>query len=101
MSEIINAQHKNTEEPLNLLFVDLEPAENNKEIYNIKALQNKIIQTEPPRVNKNNIIQYMRCQPYGHSKSYCSKPFICVKCGGSRNSKGCKKKVKENQQNAR
>ena len=56
MSEIINAQHKNTEEPLNLLFVDLEPAENNKEIYNIKTLQNKIIKIELSRVNKNNII---------------------------------------------
>jgi len=40
-----------------LFFVDLEPAENNKEIYNIKALQNKIIQIEPPRVIKNNIIR--------------------------------------------
>jgi hypothetical protein len=29
-------------ELLNLFFVDLEPAENKKEIHNIKALQNKI-----------------------------------------------------------
>jgi len=49
---IIKAQHKTTKEPLNLFFVDLEPAENNKDIYNIKALQNKIIQIEPPRVNR-------------------------------------------------
>jgi len=47
---IINAQHKTTKEPLNLFFVDLEPAKNNKEIYNVKASQNKIIQTQPPRV---------------------------------------------------
>ena len=32
---IINAQHKTTKEPLNSFFVDSEPAENNKEIYNI------------------------------------------------------------------
>jgi hypothetical protein len=56
---IKNAQHRTTKEPLLLFFVDLEPAENNKEIYNIKALQNKIIQIEPPRVKKNNIIQCM------------------------------------------
>jgi hypothetical protein len=73
-----------------LFFVDLEPAENNKEIYNIKALQNKIIQVQPPRVKKNNIIQCMRCQHYGRTKSYCNKPFIYVKCGGSHNSKECK-----------
>jgi hypothetical protein len=53
---ITNAQHRTIKEPLKLLFVGLEPAENNKEIYKIKALQNKIIQIEPPRVKKNNII---------------------------------------------
>jgi len=37
---IINAQHRTPKEPLNLFFADLEPAENNKEKYNIKALQN-------------------------------------------------------------
>jgi len=72
-----------------LFFVVLEPAESSKEIYNIKALQNKIIQIQPPRVNKNNIIHCMRCQKYGLSKSYCNKPFTCVKCGGSLNSKDC------------
>jgi 3-methyladenine DNA glycosylase AlkC len=88
---IINAQDKTTKEPLNLFFVDLETAKNNKEIYNIKSLQNKIIRTEPPRVNTNKIIQCMRCQQYGHLKSYCNKPFICIKCCGSRNCKDCKK----------
>jgi hypothetical protein len=29
---IINAQHRTTKEPRNLFFVDLEPAENKKEI---------------------------------------------------------------------
>jgi hypothetical protein len=49
---IINAQHRITKEPLNLFFVDLEPAEYNKDIFNITALQNKIIQIEPPRLKK-------------------------------------------------
>jgi len=74
-----------------LFCVDLEPAENKKEIYNIKALQNKIIQIEHPRVNKNNFIQCMRCQQHGHKKSYCNKQFMCVKCGGSHNSTDCNK----------
>jgi len=38
---IINVQHITTKQPRNLFSVDLEPAENNKEIYNIKALQTK------------------------------------------------------------
>jgi len=82
-----------------LFFVDLEPAENNKEIYSKEALQNKIIQIEPPTVYTNNIIQCMRCQQYGHTKSYCNKPFMCVKCGGSHNSKE-RKKVQKHQQDA-
>ena len=32
---IINVHHRITKEPLNLLFVDLEPARNNKNIYDI------------------------------------------------------------------
>ena len=88
---ILNAQHRITKEPLNLFFIDLEPAENNKEVYNITALQNKIIQIEPPRARKNNIVQCMRCQQYGHTKSYCNRPFSCVKCGGHHNSKECTK----------
>jgi arsenate reductase-like glutaredoxin family protein len=49
---IINAQHRITKEPLNLFFVDVEPAENNKDIFNITVLQNKIIQIEPPTLRK-------------------------------------------------
>ncbi|PNF33116.1 hypothetical protein B7P43_G15514 [Cryptotermes secundus] len=40
---------------------------------------------------KNYMIQCMRCQQYGHSKSYCNTPFACVKCGGSHNTTECKK----------
>jgi len=86
---IVNARHRITKDPLNLLFVDLEPAANNKDIYNITALQNKIIQVEPSRANKHNIIQCMRCQQYDHTKTYCNKPFVCVKYGGPHNSKEC------------
>ena len=34
---ILNTQHRITKEPLNLFFIDLEPAENNKEVYKITA----------------------------------------------------------------
>lgn len=32
----------------------------------------------------------MRCQQYGHSRTYCNKPYVCVKCGGSHNTAACK-----------
>ena len=56
------------------------------------ALENKVIQIEPPRVNKRNIPQCARCQQYGHTRTYCNKPFACVKCGGPHNSKDCSKR---------
>jgi len=72
---IVNAHHRMTKEPLNLFFVDLEPAENNKEVYKITAIQNKIIHIEPPRTNKNHIPQCTRCQQYGHKRRYCNRPY--------------------------
>jgi hypothetical protein len=49
---IINAKQRQTKEPINLFFVDLEPADNNKDIYNIRKLQNSIVQIKPPRKDK-------------------------------------------------
>lgn len=48
------------------------------------------IKVEPPR-KKKEIIQCIRCQAYGHSKTYCFKPYFCVKCGEPHNTKDCNK----------
>jgi hypothetical protein len=76
---IVNVHHTQTKEPLNLFFIVLEPANNSKDIYNITAIQNKIIHIEPPRVNKKHVPQCVRCQQYGHTRSYCNNPYACVK----------------------
>jgi hypothetical protein len=44
---IFNVHHKATKEPLNLFFVDLEPVHNNKTVYEITGLQNRIVKIEP------------------------------------------------------
>ena len=87
---MINARHRVSKEPLPLFFVDLEPQSNNKEIYNVESLLNCKIRVEPPR-RKNTIVQCTRCQDYGHSKRYCTKPFNCVKCSGSHDTQSCRK----------
>jgi len=87
---IINARHRVTKDPLNLFFVDLEPSGNNKDIYKISRLQNSVIQIEPPRQGKH-IVQCTRCQLYGHTKSYCNRPYVCVKCSGQHSTASCKK----------
>lgn len=87
---ILNIRQKATKQPLNIFFVDLEPAKNNKEIYKLQAIQNKIIQIEPPK-NYKGIAQCTRCQQYGHTKTYCNKPYVCVKCGGPHSTMSCTK----------
>jgi hypothetical protein len=87
---ITNVRHRQTKEPLNLFFIDLEPATNNKDIYNLTAIQNRIIHFEPPR-SHTNIPQCTRCQQYGHMQRYCNKPYACVKCSGQHNTSNCTK----------
>ena len=87
---IINIKHKSSKEPFPLFFLDLEPSENNKDIYNIRYLLNTKIVVEPPRKNKD-IPQCTRCQSFNHTKSYCFKNYRCVKCGGPHASQSCTK----------
>jgi len=87
---IMNIRHRVSKEPLPMFFVDLEPAANNKEIYKLEYLQHTKIRVEAPRI-KTSIIQCTRCQDYGHSKTYCRKPYNCVKCGQSHASQTCTK----------
>jgi len=83
----MNIKHKQAKDPLSLLFVDLESQANKKEIFNLQFLGNTKIIIEAPHKNRNIV----RCQAYGHSKTYCTRPYQCVKCGGQHNSKVCTK----------
>jgi hypothetical protein len=86
----MNIRYRIHKTPLPLFFVDLVPAPNNKDIYEIKYIQNMLISVEPPRKN-NSIIQCTRCQSYGHSKTDCRKPFRLLKCAGDHNTNTCTK----------
>ena len=63
-----------------MFYVDLEPKEN-KEIYNLQYLNNMKINVEPPykKIPPYNVQDVS----YGHSKTYCTRPYKCVKCGGN------------------
>jgi len=45
---ILNIRHRVNKHPLSMFYVDLEPKENNKEIYNLQYLNNMKINVEPP-----------------------------------------------------
>ena len=76
---INNINKYDTKQPLPLFLVELEPRNNNKDIYDIEKLLNTIVKVEPPR-HKKDIPQCIRCQQYGHTKIYCNRIPACVKC---------------------
>ncbi len=87
---IINARHYQTKQPLSMFYIDLEPAKNNKDVFDIQYLLHARITFEPPTV-KREIVQCKRCQEYGHTRTYCRHPYKCVKCGETHDSTKCVK----------
>lgn len=87
---VANIQHWKTKEPLPLFFVDLEPTENCKTIYELKSLLHTRITVESP-LPKREIVQCKRCQKYGHTRTYCTLQEVCVKCGENHDNRACTK----------
>ncbi len=87
---VINICHWKTKDPLPLFFVELNPDEKSKSIYQLKFLLHTKILVESPKP-KRVIVQCMRCQQYGHTKAYCTLPPACVKCGEEHDNRVCKK----------
>ena len=87
---INNMWNKRTNEPFNMFCIELEPAPNNKEIYNLRAVDHCIVVVEPPLKRKEEI-QCHRCQDYGHTKNYCERPPRCVKCAEDHHTSDCKR----------
>lgn len=89
---VANAKSIKTKMPLNMFFIDLSPSSNCKDIYNVEYLLNAKIVFEPP-YKSNDIVQCKKCQRYGHTRSYCSYPFRCVKCNENHDSTTCRKQI--------
>lgn len=87
VSNVINKTNKNK---LPIFFVDLEPAEINKDIFYVNSLLNTKIKIEEP-YKKRITIQCTNCQDYGHSRSYCAHPPRCVKCAANHPTSSCTK----------
>lgn len=62
--------------------------DNNKDIYKIEHLLHCKVIFEPPRP-KRTLPQCTNCQKYEHTKNYCTKDPICVKCAGKHSSSSC------------
>ena len=88
-----NIKERLSQKPLPLFFVEIEINSNNKTIFEINNLLNTIVQFEPPR-KKRNIPQCMKCQGFGHTKNYCYRSPVCVKCADNHLTQNCPIKEK-------
>ena len=93
---ITNIRERTTQKSLPLFIIEIEPKDNNKSIFNIDKLLNIIVSFEPLR-KKREIPQRQKCQGYGHTKNYCFKSPVCVKCAMNHLTPDCptKGKIKE------
>jgi len=85
---VTNAISSRTKEALPLFFVELNPNPTNNSIYNLKHLLNTVVKVEEPHP-RTDIAQCIRCQAYGHTKSYCNHAPKCVKCAEDHLTKDC------------
>ena len=89
--EVIHVQNvlqSGTKKPLSLFAIELKTNKNNKDIYSITNLLHCKINFEPPH-QKRSLPQCTNCQKYGHTKNFCTKSPVCVKCAGSHKTIQC------------
>lgn len=91
---INNVRHRLSKLPLPIFFIDLEPDSANSEIFKLTSLCYTKIKVEAPYAKKD-IPQCLRCQSYGHTRTYCSHRPRCVRCGELHDSSLCLKNRNE------
>ncbi|XP_044571735.1 uncharacterized protein LOC123257280 [Drosophila ananassae] len=87
---INNIKHRRSRKPMDLFEAELAPAQKdyNEKILAITKLGNQRVtierqlrRLEPPMCH--------RCQRYGHTKNFCRRDFVCLKCAGNHPSTAC------------
>jgi hypothetical protein len=78
-----NIKQYRTKLPLFMLFVELKPVPNNKDIFNVEYIQQCKIKFKLPKHKCAN------CQRYGNTKIYCHLKQRSVKCAGDHSTSQC------------
>lgn len=89
-----NVKHRKTKVPLPIFFIELAPADNNRNIYSINLFLHTRVKFEAPN-QRTDIPRCARCQSYNHTMKYCDRAPRCIKCAGSHLSRECTRKEKD------
>lgn len=85
-------KHRHTGKPLNLFEIELEPRLDGDydKILTLTKLGHQQITIEK-QIRRLDPVQCHRCQAFGHSRNYCSRPYTCLKCAGPHDTTVCAK----------
>lgn len=86
----MNVLHRQSKAPLPMFFIDLEPDINNPDIFKLSLLCYSKIKVEAP-CSRKDTPQCLRCQSYGHTRTYCNHHPRCVRCSDPHDSSQCQK----------
>ena len=84
----VPSRFNGTLKPHPLFRVDLEPSDQNPEIYNLTNLLQVRIKVEPAK-KRTDPPHCRNCQRFGHTKQYCLRTARCIKCGADHPSSAC------------
>ena len=90
VKNVTNIKKRQSNDPLPLFFIDLNPGINNPKIFKLETLCYSKIKIEEPHTRRD-LPQCHRCQNYGHTRSYCNRKPRCVRCGQDHLSDMCEK----------
>lgn len=78
--------------PLNIFEVEIATSVDLdvEKILAINKINNQEVVVER-QARRTDPVQCHRCQAFGHSKNYCRRPFVCLKCAGNHPTTECKK----------
>lgn len=85
-------KNKFTGIPLNIfeVEVDAKSIKNIEDLLNVKKLGSQEVAIERQAMRMDPV-QCHRCQAFGHSKNYCRREFICMKCAEKHPTTACTK----------
>ena len=85
-------RHRYSGVPMNLFEVELQPTVDgsNEKILQLKRLgcQNIVVEKKKKLIDP---VQCHRCQAFGHTRNYCRRQYICLKCAGKHATIECTK----------
>ena len=85
---IQNMIHSHTKQPMSLFSIELKLKSNNYEIFSLNDLLHCKVKFERPH-KRRTPPQCTNCQKYGHTKNFCTKRPVCVKCAKEHKTSEC------------